>query len=89
MFTIYLFPDCNQKLLQNTPLLSEYTFNLTTQATYVNNGTYCLFVSQIPSKLGTTADSCILMFECDIQSVSIFQILLTHTLNIQLGTAHL
>jgi hypothetical protein len=39
MLTIYLFPGCNQKLLQNTQSLSENTFNLTSQATTVKNGT--------------------------------------------------
>jgi hypothetical protein len=39
MFTVYFFPGCNQKLLHITPLLPENTFNLTSQATTVNNGT--------------------------------------------------
>jgi hypothetical protein len=67
MFTIYLFPGCNQKLLHNTPLLSENTFNLTSQATTVKNGTVYSFevgndCRQLHSHVG-----------CNIQSVSIFR----------------
>jgi hypothetical protein len=60
MFTIYLFPGCNQKSLHNTPLLSENTFNLTSQASTVKNGTVYLShkVPQGWERLQTDAFSC-------------------------------
>jgi len=87
MFTIYLFPGCNQKLLHNTPLLSENTFNLTSQAITVKNGTVYSSheVLQSWERLETAAYSCWVQHPVCID----IQILMPHTLNIQLGTANM
>lgn len=61
MSTIYLFPGCNQNLLYNTVLLSETTFNLTSQATTVKNGTVYSShkILQSWERLQTAAFSCL------------------------------